>query len=522
MRLLTAIACACVAACFFWPAAGANGSLLPLHVAREGKPRIVDAGGRQVLLRGVNSNQLGDYYRVRRDLRPTIPLHERDFQGMAEMGFNVVRLVVSWSRLEPVPGAFSHAYLKEIRRAIRWAASRHIYVVVDMHQDAWGKFIRTPRDVQCPPGTVPNQGFDGAPRWATIIDDASTCREKDGPKGNSEAVSRAWGSFWIDTEGIQDRLIATWGRLAGALAANPAVAGYDLMNEPNAGDARPLGEPTILGSYYAEAIAVIRQAEDLREGGFRHLVFFEPTILWPRHGSEKHVPVPGFSTDRDLVFAPHIYGKSSRRRGRTQRDTIRRKFKQATRQARIYRMPVWVGEWGFFLSPEADRSRFADFARRLDNTLWGDALWLWKKACGDPANFTDGSDRKPPHYVIGNLNPVLCPGGERFPTPPLIRHIVSRPYPIAAPGTLRYLRSDPKPASFEVRGVDPRAKGSPWLRIWIPARGHRRPRLRGKHVRKLHLAPTDGGWIGIARVRGRYQVSGLYPPPKRRHHHRHR
>src|SRR5919109_3593429 len=100
MRRLTAIAGACVATWFFWAtAAGADANLLPLHVASEGKPRIVDAGGRQVLLRGVNSNQLGDYYRVRRDLRPTIPLHERDFQGMAEMGFNVVRLVVSWSRL---------------------------------------------------------------------------------------------------------------------------------------------------------------------------------------------------------------------------------------------------------------------------------------------------------------------------------------------------------------------------------------------------------------------------------------
>src|SRR5213078_206615 len=85
--------------------AAASGSpLSPLHVSHQGSPAIVDAGGRQVLLRGANTSQLGDYYRVSPDLRPTEPLRKVDFQRMSQLGFDVVRVVLSWSKLEPHRG----------------------------------------------------------------------------------------------------------------------------------------------------------------------------------------------------------------------------------------------------------------------------------------------------------------------------------------------------------------------------------------------------------------------------------
>jgi len=39
-------------------------ALSPLHVVRGPSPRVEDAQHRQVLLRGVNTNQLGDYYQA--------------------------------------------------------------------------------------------------------------------------------------------------------------------------------------------------------------------------------------------------------------------------------------------------------------------------------------------------------------------------------------------------------------------------------------------------------------------------
>src|SRR5438045_7068872 len=41
-------------------------------------------------------------------------------------------------------GVFDTAYVDRIRQAVGWARAHGIYVVLDMHQDAWGKYVATP------------------------------------------------------------------------------------------------------------------------------------------------------------------------------------------------------------------------------------------------------------------------------------------------------------------------------------------------------------------------------------------
>jgi endoglycosylceramidase len=143
--------------------------LLALTVGQDGGARIIDVSGRQVLLRGMNVNQLVDYYAQDPALPTVQPLSEADFADMARLGFNVVRLGMSWSRLEPSPGTFDDGYLGQIRQAVGWASRHGLYTVLDMHQDAWSKFVASPPGVVCPPGSGRRSGGmappPGRPCW---------------------------------------------------------------------------------------------------------------------------------------------------------------------------------------------------------------------------------------------------------------------------------------------------------------------------------------------------------------------
>lgn len=157
------------------PAARATaGQGLPALTVRDG--RIEDVNGRQVLLRGVNVNQLNDYYPVTPGRQTVRPLSDADFAAMAALGFNVVRLNVSWSLLEPQRGQWDQAYLHRIQDAVAMAAAHGMYTDVDMHQDAWGRYVAAPAGTVCGGGTDPLLGYDGAPQWATLIDGASRCQ----------------------------------------------------------------------------------------------------------------------------------------------------------------------------------------------------------------------------------------------------------------------------------------------------------------------------------------------------------
>src|SRR4051794_23270914 len=273
--------------------------LAVLHATRGSNAAIIDDAGRQVRLRGVNVNSLGDYYQADPRLPAVVPVTDADWADMAKQGFNVVRLLVSWSSLEPARDRFDDAYLGRVHDAVEAASAHGMYSVIDMHQDAWGKFIASPPGVVCAPGSEPAIGWDGAPQWATVTDGADTCQH--GSRESSEAVMTAWDSFYTDRDGIMDELVGAWANLAMSFRDDPAVAGYDLLNEPNHGhDAERA--TTALATFYGKAISAIRSAE-MAPGSIQHIAFFETTVFG--------VPVaPGFTSDDNIVFAPHNYAES--------------------------------------------------------------------------------------------------------------------------------------------------------------------------------------------------------------------
>ena len=399
-------------------------------------PVIGDSAGRQVLLRGVNVNQLVDYGQPDKS-KPTVrPLTEADYAQMAsEYGFDVQRLNLSWSQLEPARGQFSQAYIARVRQAVDWAAAHGIYTVLDMHQDTYSKYVTAAPGTTCRLGASPEFGNDGAPAWATLSDGAKGC----GFQGRdlSPNVEQSFTNLYDDTDGIGTQFADAWGVLARAFAGDTAVAGYDLLNEPGPGNSPGVTSSLLLGRLYQQAITQIRAAESAAPGGFHHLVFFEPSILWSGLGFDV-TPPAGFSDDPGLVFSPHLYSQSitmDQGLGVTL-VTIEQGFALAERTAAAYGVPLWSGEWGWFGTGASTVADFDRFLGRQNADVLGSAVWVWKKACGDPQSDPNGAE-------AGGLDLISCPAGKDLPSPAFQAPALGQAYPRSVPGRLSRLASSP-------------------------------------------------------------------------------
>lgn len=493
-RLLAAIALALALAA---PAQAAP-AFPRLLVEPGADAAIADDAGREVLLRGFNVNQLNDYFAPDPALPTVVPLREDDFAQIAALGANSVRLGFNWSRWQPQRGTFDSAYLAQVRQAVRWAAAHGLYVILDLHQDSWGKDVASAPGEACPPGFGPAVGWDGAPSWANRFDGLSRCRAAD-TRELSPAVAQAFQSFFADRDGIQSELVVTWGRIAAALAAEPNVAGYDLFNEPHPGYPHGANGSVLLGRFYARAIDAIRAGE-ARAGAPARIAFFEPTVVWSGFGTDA-LPPPGFTDDDQIVFAPHIYAESLTLYGRAGAEpvTIERGFELAERAAAMYGAPVWSGEWAFFGDPRTDAPKTARYAAEEDERAVGGSYWVWRQACGDPhvAGYTTAS---------GSFNPLACPSGAPQGRVAAYERILSRPVIRFGPGRLGAQRSDADTRAFRFRGADDDPAGSCRLEAWVP--GNAEPLLTATGVTGLTVTPVPGGFIVAGCARNAYELSG--------------
>lgn len=459
-----------------------------LRVARgPAGPAVVDAEDREVLLRGANLNSLGDYHQDAPALVPTRPPTDEDWDQMAANGFSVVRLLVSWSALEPQRGQYDLAYIQRIQEAVAAAAERRIYTVIDMHQDAWSRFVASPPGVTCPPGTEPAIGWDGAPLWATLFDDADTCRPV-GYREGSPAVQASFRSFYENRDGIRDAFAATWKVLASTFAGDPAVAGFDLLNEPNV-----VADAATSERQYTDLVnAVVGQvrAGEAEGGGFPHIIFLEPMVLYPLPGT---LPTAGSPPDDQVVFAPHSYAEVIG----PEILTVEQTFEVAAATAEERDWPLWIGEHGVFATDEDALDVLRRFALAQDDHLAGGAQWQWRQWCGDPHAI--GLPGRIPDGLQVQLNDVSCPDDvDAGPNLELLR-VAGRAYPRLAPGRLSELTSDPTTGVMRVEGriVDDLAGGGD-LVVWVP--GERRPSTTGEGIAEPELAQVPGGWIVSAPV----------------------
>lgn len=309
--------------------------------------RIVDESGRPVQLRGCNlgswlliepwmigidSGQAGSekemwdalYRRMQsNDVQRLIKLYrdnfvtQVDFSFLKTLGVNAVRVPIWWRAL--MDPAYGGGW-EQLDRVIKEAKKNGIYVILDLHG--------------APGGQTSKAEITGEPSNANL---------------------------WHD-DTAQQLTIDLWRQIALRYRDEPAVAGYDLLNE-----AFEVGFEELVALYERIYTAV-------REVDQRHIIYLEDGF----HGLHKF-PRPEEKGWTNVVFSFHYYpanpGESFRAPG-----SILPKF---ARVGIAYDIPLYVGE---FNTIELSRGG-ADLLRRycevFDYYGWPWTMWSYKTAMRD-------------------------------------------------------------------------------------------------------------------------------------------
>lgn len=324
--------------------------------------RIVDEAGRTVLLHGFNTSTLLESTVLRS------PLDDGDASMMERDGFDVVRLAVSWGRLEPQRGRWDPAYLDAIDSSVRLLNSHHLYVVLDMHFLDWSAAF----------------GGSGAPAWAAVplVPNLDIPGLGDWQRHLSPAVNAADTYFWLSPDWQHD-FTETWQLLAQHFRDDSGVVGYDLYNEPHALPLPPVRfERDFMWPLYARTIDAVGAVDP------NHLFIVEGQLFGDFGTTVVPLQAP------NLVYSPHEYTGSLvpptfDGDARPLDDHVAQVAGEAARVPAA----LWVGEWGM-PSTQPKALAWIDAALNAYNDVGaGWAWWQWREdsAWGirDSAGHTD-------------------------------------------------------------------------------------------------------------------------------------
>lgn len=545
------------------------GGLPWLHVAHPAgqTPYVADPSGRRVILRGAVAAGLVDWWSGtdRSQLRPppafpidpsayaagrcpansdlirVPPLCADDFVEMRALGFDVVRLGLSWSLLEPEPGRYGRLYLDRIAQVVSWADSNGIYVILDMHQDGYSRYIPSTAPPPVPGGSSPSlNDHDGAPPWA-VFSDVWPSERFLGEREVNPAVDAAFTSFWMNRRvggpqgaapgtGLQDHYIGALAMLARTFKNTSAVLGYDLFNEPWPGFIPPpLFEDLFLVPFYRRVIDALTGAAnglpcptsspalaacgypDLGIHDRDHLMFVEPDHLRSQLDFQTDVGLP-ISSDPNLVYSIHAYTHKFTLDALAHQDPrtasyppggFEQSYADAEKEARSLGAALFVTEFGN--EPAEDSFLLSNQLREQELHLVGSTYLPWKENCdlqptwgvyaglfGEQRDQSCAYDHGSSRLSAGPSSGCLRAGKQR---------LLERVWPVAMPAESAVYRYDATSGAFVLTANV--ADGAPETLLYVTGDvggpilvtgGARlgRTEVQPGRARLVHIQPTGG------------------------------
>jgi endoglycosylceramidase len=525
----------------------APAGLLPwLHVEhpQSGQPYIADSLGRLVLLHGAVPADLLDfgYSDPFRANAPPVypidpgayadgrcpdivashypPLCRSDIAQMAALGFNSLRLPLSWSLLEPERGRFSQAYLDRAAQVVDWAKALGIHVIIDMHQNAYSRYVG-------PGPGVDLSSNSGAPAWATLTDGVPSELLVNDQREANPAVFEAFSNFWYNRSGIQDEYIAAIGFLAKRFKDDSTVAGYSVFNEPQPGWNLPPGfEDLLLFPFYRRIIDAVTGVHDglpcptgifmpafcgyadLGIHDLRHLFFLEPGLLRQMTDFPTHLGLP-VSSYRNLVLDIHAYThgftleallnpNSDPGRATYPWGGYDQTYSLAEREAKAIGAALFVSEFGN--DPRYDSLLLTNELLEQEKHLVGFAFWTWKE------NGTTGS-----WGVYDSANTSVSPMASSGCIRPAREHQLARVYPQASADPKLNYHYDSDTGAF-ILGAQGRSGDAPTV-VYIPREVTGRVSAAGGLMdESVHANPDGSRLVTVSPSGGDFSITVAAAP----------
>jgi len=370
-----------------------------------------DGRGRQLLFRGYNAKAVGLFDVTFDDGRTPNETFDDFDEARAlrfeELGFNAMRLPISWSALEPHPQQYPQAFFDKLGAILDLGQKHGFWVIVDMHQDAYSKEI----------------GEDGAPLWAIVPPPPMLLS---GPSDDSRRLTgpvlSAGFNFFANvpaTDGrpLQEAFVSAVKQLVRRFASHPALLGYEAFNEPL------LFHQDQLDEFHA------RFADGVHSIDADAPIFFEP--ITTRNQNDRALVSSSSWAHGAGAYAPHIYtGQFSvpDQHGWQSEDpsVLEPSMLAAEAEAAAWGTPLFVGEFGCNQAEARGPKWISAEIDLQDRVLASSTVWEWSGR-GD-WGFRDAN------------------GNEHAAT----AAVVSRPYPRAVAGDLISI-TRPTPAHLVVR-----------------------------------------------------------------------
>ncbi|MGK4580779.1 glycoside hydrolase family 5 protein [Kitasatospora sp. HPMI-4] len=334
--------------------------------AADGRTVLADPSGRALQLRGFNVDKYDE-------------TTENDVRSIAAHGFTLIRVAVSWARLEPARDVYDRGETARLRRLLDWAGKYGLLAVIDFHQDVYGpKF---------------GGGDRGIPLWATRDDGLPfTPDPHDWFAGYYQPAVQAAFRHLYDDPDLRRWQSDFYTRIARELRGHRALLGYDLFNEPFGPIDGDPGDPAVLAASAAEleqgrlAGMYRRLIASIRRADSRSWLFVEPTVLV---GLGVPTRLPVFADPRAgaprLGYAPHFYDTAveAGQDWDPSDGFIEHYTAAVTAYPRAGRLPLLVGEWG---PPDSRTPGNTLLVRRQVAAMTGFAtawtMWYWCRGSG--------------------------------------------------------------------------------------------------------------------------------------------